>query len=268
MDQNAIVKRNREAWQQMARHGHRLARPAQPEELHDPLHKVDSMGWLGGNIQGWQVLCLAAGGGKHGPLYAAAGAKVTVVDFSSAMLDLDREMRDQTGIPFEIIEASMDDLSMLSDAQFDLVIHPVSTCYIANPIQVFGEVARVTRSNGLYVSQHKQPTSLQLSLQPQHSQYVLTRPYYQDAPLEPESSGNLVREPATYEFIHRWETILGGICRAGFVVEDVIEPFHADPAARPGTFEHRSAFAAPYVRIKARRSASSTADPPDRKLII
>ncbi len=267
MDPSIIVKRNREAWQQMARNGHRLARPAQPQELRDPLQQVDALGWLGGNIQGWHVLCLAAGGGKHGPLYAAAGANVTVVDFSSAMLELDREMRDQTGIPFEIIEASMDDLSILKDAQFDLVIHPVSTCYIANPLRVFAEAARVTRSNGLYVSQHKQPTSMQLSLHPQHGHYFLTRPYYSEAPLEPESNGNLVHEPGTFEFAHRWETILGGMCRAGFLIEDLVEPFHADPVARPGTFEHRSAFTAPYVRIKARRKVSSSAVDLQRQLI-
>ena len=52
MDSNFIVKRNRDAWQQLARHGHRLARPAQPVELAEPLRKVDSLGWLGGDIRG------------------------------------------------------------------------------------------------------------------------------------------------------------------------------------------------------------------------
>ncbi len=45
---------------------------------------------LGGDIRGKQVLCLAAGGGRHSSLYASAGAVVTVVDLSPAMLDLDR----------------------------------------------------------------------------------------------------------------------------------------------------------------------------------
>ena len=35
-----------------------------------------------GSLEGRRVLCLAAGGGTHGPLFALAGADVTVVDFS------------------------------------------------------------------------------------------------------------------------------------------------------------------------------------------
>lgn len=255
MSRENFVQQNRQAWQQMAKHGHRLARPVQPEELVDPLQHVDSVGWLGGDIRGWHVLCLAAGGGKHGPLYAAAGAHVTVLDFSSEMLDLDRQMRDQLGLPFQIVEGSMDNLSMFADAQFDLVIHPVSTCYLPNPLAVFAEVARVIKPQGLYISQHKTPQSLQIGLDAERGKYCLERPYYSDEPLAPAGQANLVREPGTFEFAHRWETLLGGICRAGFVIEDLREPFHADQSKAPGTFEHRSHFVAPYVRIKGRRNS-------------
>jgi hypothetical protein len=43
------------------------------------------------------------------------------------------------------------------------------------------------------------------------------------------------------------------LCRAGFVIEDLVEPLHAKADAEPGTFAHRSRYVAPYVRIKARR---------------
>jgi hypothetical protein len=46
---------------------------------------------------------------------------------------------------------------------------------------------------------------------------------------------------------------LGGICRSGFVIEDLIEPVHAEPHSPPGSFGHRCHFIAPYVRLKARR---------------
>jgi ubiquinone/menaquinone biosynthesis C-methylase UbiE len=257
-DPYSVRRQNREAWQQMARQGHRLARPATREELQDPLNKVDSLGWLGGDIRGWSVLCLAAGGGRHGPLYAAAGAHVTVVDFSSAMLNLDHEVAAETGLSFRICEGSMDNLSMLGDAEFDLVIHPVSTCYVADVQRVFQEVARVTRPNGLYVSQHKQPGSLQASLHPLAGGYVISERYYRQAPLASESGSNLIREPQTQEYIHRWEELIGGMCRAGFLIEDLVEPNHADPAAALGSFGHRSSYLAPYVRIKARKKVSSS----------
>ena len=37
--------------------------------------------WLG-NLPGKDVLCLASGGGQQGPILAAAGANVTVLDLS------------------------------------------------------------------------------------------------------------------------------------------------------------------------------------------
>ncbi len=66
----------------MAKVGHKLTNPATREEMANALKVIDASGWLPGGIRGWKVLCLAAGGGRHGPLYAAAGAQVTVVDLS------------------------------------------------------------------------------------------------------------------------------------------------------------------------------------------
>ena len=118
-------------------------RNPQKQRRRDPLKVVDSLGWLSGGIEGWNVLCLAAGGGRHGPLYTAAGASVTVVDISSAMLELDRRVAEENKMRIRTFESSMDDLSMLKDGEFDLVIHPVSTCYLPSLDRLFPEVARV-----------------------------------------------------------------------------------------------------------------------------
>ena len=198
------------------------------------------------------MLCLGAGGGKQGPIYAAAGAAVTVVDISGAMLELDRQVAAERQIDMRIIETSMDDLSMFNLSEFDLVIHPVSTCYLPNIEPVYQQVAKVLRAGGLYISQHKTPGSLQASQEVSQNGYELTEPYYRTGPL-PAVSGSLTREEGTLEFLHRWEQIVGGMCRAGFVIEDLTEPFHADPNAEYSSFGHRSWFVAPYVRIKARR---------------
>src|SRR5262245_43648334 len=111
----------------MAEKGQRFTRAARDEEFVDPLATIDQLGWLGGDIRGRTLLCLAAGGGKHGPLYAAAGAVVTVVDLSPAQLELDRQVAAERRLELRTVEASMDDLSMLDRGQFDIVVHPVST---------------------------------------------------------------------------------------------------------------------------------------------
>lgn len=245
---------NRRAWDQRARRSARFARPASDEELARPGDLTDAAGWLG-DVRGKRLLCLAAGGGKHGPLYAAAGADVTVVDLSSEMLALDRQVAAERRLSLRTIEASMDDLSALADASFDVVCQPVSTCYVADVLAVFREVARILVAGGLYLSQHKQPASLQASDRPSPRGYELVEPYYRSGPL-PEVVGSLHREAGTLEYLHRWEELIGGMCRAGFVVEDLVEPLHARSDAPIGSFAHRSRYVAPYVRIKARRTAA------------
>jgi SAM-dependent methyltransferase len=246
---------NRRAWDDRAAKGQRFTQPARDQDFVDPLAKVDQLGWLGGDIRGRALLCLAAGGGKHGPLYAAAGANVTVVDLSPAMLELDRAVAAERRLALRTVEASMENLSMLAAGEFDIVIHPVSTCYVPDVAPVYHEVARITRAGGLYISQHKSPTSLQAGIEPSPRGYELVEPYYREGPLPPVA-GSPHREEGTLEYLHRWEDLLGQMCRAGFAIEDFVEPLHARLDAQFGDFAHRSRWVAPYVRIKARRMAA------------
>ncbi|RIK82865.1 MAG: class I SAM-dependent methyltransferase [Planctomycetota bacterium] len=252
----------------MARQRVALATPASDAEVRTPLAVVDPAGWLGDDIRGWRVLCLAAAGGRHSALYAAAGATVTVVDASSEMLDLDRTVARQRGFDVRLVQTSMDDLAMFAPGEFDLVVHPVSTCYVPDVRPVFRAVARVTRPDGLYVSQHKSPASLQASLTPAvDGGYALVEPYYREGPL-PAAPASRLREHGTLEFLHRWEELLGGVCRAGFAIEDVLEPLHAQPDAPRGSFAHRARYVAPYLRIKARRRRRAAADCPSEQAIL
>ncbi|MBW8883981.1 MAG: class I SAM-dependent methyltransferase [Planctomycetia bacterium] len=241
----------------MAAKRQRFTRAAADEDFANPLATVDQVGWLGGTILGKRVLCLAAGGGKHGPLYAASGAIVTVVDISPAQLELDREVAAERRLELKTVEASMDNLSMFAAGEFDIVIQPVSTCYLPEIGPVYREVARITRAGGLYISQHKSPISLQTDIHPSARGYELIEPYYCSGPLPPVV-GSPHREEGTLEYLHRWEELFGLMCRAGFVIEDLIEPLHAKPDSEPDTFAHRSRYVAPYVRIKARRKSDQS----------
>ena len=264
MDQREILSTNRQVYDAMAAADAPLCRPAKDEELADPLRTVDAAGWLGKSIRGRNLLCLAAGGGRQSSLYAAAGANVTVVDLSGAMLELDRRVAATRGYSLRLFETSMDQLSMLRDGEFDIVIHPVSTCYLPRIQPVFAEVARVTRPQGIYISQHKQPISLQASLDPEGQHYSIRHRYYREsqvpAPTSSTSNARRLRESGAVEFLHRWEEIVGGMCHAGFVVEDLSEPLHAKKDAAPGSFADRAGYIPPYVRIKARRRGESSAE--------
>lgn len=247
-----VHEQNRKAWDRLVDRRNRFARPASDQDCHDPLAAVDGLGWLGGNIEGKELLCLAAGGGRQSAIYASAGARVTVVDISPGMLELDREVARERRLDIHVVEASMDDLRGLTAQSFDIVIHPVSTCYVPDVVKVFQQVARVLKGGGVYISQHKSPVSLQATIKPGDGGYVIQSPYYSKQAV-PKVSGTSLREEGCLEFVHRWEEIIGGMCRCGFVIEDLVEPMHAKPESPRGEFGHRAQFIAPYLRIKARR---------------
>ena len=243
---------NASAYDRLVGSGSAFAKVATDEEVAEPLKVLDGRGWLPPSVADLDVLCLAAGGGWQSILYAAAGARVTVVDLSPAMLRLDEREAQRRGYAVTLIEASMDDLPMLADAAFDVVHQPVSTCYVPQIKKVYGEIARILRDNGIYVSQHKQPTSLQITHRSPQGQYVIGLEYYREGPL-PTTEDDLYREPGAVEYLHRWEQLVGGLCRAGFVLEDLTEPYRADRTSPIGHPGHRGRFVPPYVRLKAKR---------------
>ena len=243
---------NQQAWDKLARADSQFARVASDEECGHPLLALDRRGWLPGSVKGLNVLCLAAGGGWQSILYAVAGANVTVVDLSPEMLQRDQQQAEIRKVQVNTMCASMTDLTELDNERFDIVHHPVSSCYIPRLSDVYSEVARVLKTGGLYISQHKQPTSLQLVERDPRSRYVIGIPYYHVDPL-PAVQDRAYREDGAVEYLHRWEQLVGELCRSGFVIEDLNEPRRGDPLAKPGDFRHRGMYVAPYVRIKARR---------------
>lgn len=256
-----VYEHNREAWDARVREKKRHTSVASEEDFRNPLLALDRIGWLPQPIAGKRVLCLASGGGRQGPLFAAVGAITTVVDISPEMLKQDVEVAKQRGLKLDTLAASMDDLSQLSSASFDVVVQPVSTCYVPDIRKVYNEVGRVLKPGGMYMSKHKQPLNLQATLKPSPYGYVVQEEYYRQGPL-PETAPSVHREAGTLEFVHRWGDMLGGLCRAGFLIEDVIEPRYTEKDAPNGSFGHRSGFIPPYIEIKARRLESKVEDGP------
>ncbi len=250
---------NQQAWNQLADSDSLFARVATDEECRKPLQALDGRGWLPDSVAGLNVLCLASGGGWQSILYAAAGANVTVVDLSDSMLRLDTREAKRRRFQVQTVQASMDDISMLADESFDIVHQPVSTCYVPDLKPVYAGIARVLRSHGLYISQHKQPVSLQISHRNERQQFVIGVEYYHEGPL-PQQQDTAYRESGATEYLHRLDQIVGDLCLAGFVIEDLREPKRADYKVDVSHFGYRGRFVPPYVRMKARRVERAVTD--------
>jgi len=243
---------NQQAWNQLADSDSLFARVATDEECRKPMQSLDGRGWLPESVAGLNVLCLASGGGWQSILYAAAGANVTVVDLSESMLRLDTREAKRRRFRVQTVHTSMDDLSMFADESFDIVHQPVSSCYVPDLKPVYAGIARVLRSHGLYISQHKQPVSLQISHRSERQQFVIGVEYYHEGPL-PQQQDTAYRESGATEYLHRLDQIVGDLCLAGFVIEDLREPKRADYKVDVSHFGYRGRFVPPYVRMKARR---------------
>ena len=261
------LPRNAAAWDRLARERSGFARVATDEELADPRAALDSRGWLPAELEGKRVLCLGAGGGWQSVLYAALGGRVTVVDLSGGMLDLDRREADRRGFGSRItaVRADMAALPDLPGEPFDLVHQPVSACYVPDLSAVYAGVARALRPGGTYIVQHKQPASLQCFGPLPDGGYRLAAEYRREGRRLPDPDPHTraagLREAGCAEYLHTWQSLIGGLCRAGFVIEDLTEPDHADPRAAVGTAGHRARFLPPYVRVKARKAGESPASP-------
>ena len=94
-----IIEYNREAWDREVEAGNPCTRPVESQvteaarrgdwQIRLTPAKPVPRDWFG-VLKGKKVLCLASGGGQQGPVLAAAGAHVVVLDNSPAQLEQDR----------------------------------------------------------------------------------------------------------------------------------------------------------------------------------
>lgn len=161
-----IREKNRELWDREVDKGNKWTLPVS-SEIVDRARKGDfrliltpskpvPKNWYP-PLVGARVLCLASGGGQQGPIFAAAGAKVTVFDNSPKQLGQDRLVADRDGLELETVEGDMRDLSCFENSSFDFIFHPCSNCFVDVIRPVWKEAYRVLRSGGTMISGFANP---------------------------------------------------------------------------------------------------------------
>ncbi len=245
-----VVVANRSRWDELAKQAKFVNSDWFPPDARQARAAMDP--WLRAEgVAGKQLLCLAAGGGTHAGLHAAAGAHVTVVDFSAALLEWDIQLARRHGLQITTLCCAMDALPSDLDGRFDIVLQPTSLCYVPDPLPVFHALARVLRPGGLYIVQNKNSTSLRTAAAAAMG-YPLSW-MQRDGRALPPANNQPQRETGMIEFAHSHDLLIGGLCRSGFVIEDYREPPRGDGWDQPGSAAHRALYAPPYFKIKARR---------------
>lgn len=247
MDHSNPVEHNREAWNRRVAVGNRWTVPVSAEQVAQarlgtwsvvltPQIAVPRQ-WFPASLRGLDVLCLASGGGQQGPILAAAGARVTVLDYSDGQLEKDREVAERDQLELNTIHANMLDLDFLPDESFDLVFHPCSNTFVPTVLPVWRACHRILRRGGRLLSGFCNPARYVFEDE-RHYNGVLQARYripFSDEQLPEEVQRQLEANDEPLEFGHTLDDLVGGQLGAGFVLrgffEDRFDP-NEDPISQ------------------------------------
>ena len=168
-------------------------------------------------MRGARVLGLASGGAQQMPVFAALGARCTVLDYSPAQLAAEREMAEREGYGIALVRADMTKPLPFADGSFDLIFHPVSNCYIEDVFPLWRECFRVLRPGGVLLSGLDNGMNFVLS----DDETKLCR----RLPFNPLRDRKLYEESLKsgwgIQFSHTVEEQIGGQLKAGFLLRDI-----------------------------------------------
>lgn len=175
-------------------------------------------------LQGAEVLGLASGGGQQMPILTAAGARCTVLDYSPAQLESERLVAEREGYDITIVRADMTRPLPFADASFDLVVNPVSLCYVRKVEPIWREVARVLRPGGVLLT--GLDTGLNYVVDEAEERIVRGLPF--DPLADPALMSELEADNDGVQFSHTLDELLGGLLRSGFVIDDLFEDVNGE----------------------------------------
>ena len=174
--------------------------------------------WFG-ELSGKHVLGLASGGGQQCPIFAAAGAQVTVLDFTPAQLESEQLVARREGYAITCVRADMTEPLPFADESFDLVFNPVSLCYVREVEPIWREVARVLVPGGTLLTGFD--TVINYLVDNDEREIIWSMPF--DPLVNPEQKAYLDEDDSGMQFSHTLDELLCGLLRAGFTIDDLYE---------------------------------------------
>jgi SAM-dependent methyltransferase len=221
---------NREMWNRQVEYGNPWTIPVTPDVIAAARNGEWSVlltetrpvprQWFPTSLEGLDILGLACGGGQQGPVFAAAGGRVTILDNSPRQLEQDRQVAEREGLAITLVEGDMRDLSMFADASFDLVFHPVSNNFVPEVRPVWKEAFRVLRRGGLLMAGFMNPDVYVFDIADAEKGTFEAR---YPLPFDPtrfsqEERLRMFGSDSPLEFSHTLDDLIGGQLEAGFML--------------------------------------------------
>jgi SAM-dependent methyltransferase len=231
-----VHKYNRRAWDKYVNQGNEFTKPVDPELIEYARGGEWAIFLSPGRpapqdcfpkLAGLDILCLGGGGGQQGPIMAAAGGRVTVLDISPRQLAQDRAVAEREELEITIVEGDMSDLSMFESASFDLIVNPISNLYIPKLDSMWKEAYRVLRPGGILAAAFMNPVFYIFDRQKLDAtgEFVVRHslPYSDIESLSEYELQKIEEAGWPLEFSHTLEDQIGGQLASGFVLVGMYE---------------------------------------------
>ena len=171
--------------------------------------------WLG-DLDGKDVLALASGGGQQGPILSAMGARTSVFDISEGMLGQDKMVAEREGLSIRTIQGDMTKPLPFDDGSFDIIVNPVSNCYIEHPEPVWRECFRILRDGGRLLAGMANAMSFIVDGKEERIAYPLPC-----NPLRYPEQMAAFGEDDGIQFSHSYEENIQGMIDSGFAIRGI-----------------------------------------------
>jgi SAM-dependent methyltransferase len=177
-------------------------------------------------FKGCKVLGLACGGGQQGPVLAALGAIVTILDNSPSQLENDKLVAKKEGLSIQTVLGDMRDLSYFRDGAFDLIFHPVSNVFCPEIRPVWKEAWRVLRPGGILLSGFANPIYYLFGTHADEQEELRVKyaiPYSDVNNMDEDELEECILEGIPLEYGHSLTDLIGGQTDAGFTITGFYE---------------------------------------------
>ena len=176
------------------------------------------------DLKGINVLGLASGGGQQMPIFAALGAKCTVLDYSPKQLESERMVADREGYDIEIIRADMTKRLPFEDGTFDLIFHPVANCYVEEVKPIWKECYRVLKKGGILLS----GTDFYINYIVDDDETMIVNHLPFNPLKNPDQMKQLEDDDCGVQFSHTLEEQINGQLEAGFTLTALYEDINEE----------------------------------------
>lgn len=256
-----IAKYNQARWKALVAANALFTRPKLNLDEESARRIVDADNKFG-DLKGKDVLCLAGGGGQQSAAFAVLGANVSVFDLSAEQLEKDEEIAKRYDKEIKVFQGDMRNLDCFAAASFDIVHHSYSLNFVPDAVEIFRQVARILRADGLYRVNCANPFTMGMESNSWNGEgYVLKKAYFSDEEVTYNDQDWVYDKnkhepiPNPIEYRHRLSSLVNGLIESGFTILNVSDnsDMYPDKNAEPASWEHFTAFVPPWLSFLAKK---------------